>query len=161
MKKLSVFAFLSLFLLNSCYSTGGVTGKTMLGAPESPWWFNNAPRQDINYFYDKFSTSDLCIRWQRFYPGTHMSTKIRSEISRSLERRGENGLRCFDGNMDTQLSSKAKLRKAQQSALDAEIAAKNAERRAADALRRAREAEDSANWIRLNCPNGGFGYTCY
>ena len=38
---------------------------------------------------------------------------------------------------------------------------KGAERRAADALRRAREAEDSASWIRLNCPNGGFGYTCY
>ena len=123
MKSKLTFAFLSLFLLNSCYSTGGVTGQTMMGAVESRWWFNNAPRQDINYFYDKFSTSELCIRWQRFYPGTHQSTNIRTEISRALERRNENGLKCYDGNMDNQYILNAKIKAAEQRARDAEAAA--------------------------------------
>lgn len=140
MKSKLIFIFLSLFLLNSCYSTGGVTGKTMLGAPESPWWFMHAPRQDINYFYDKFSTSQLCIRWQRFYPGTNLSTNVRSEISRALERRGENGLRCYDGNTDGQSISNAKIRKAEQRRREAEAAARAAERRAR-CLERAAEGQ--------------------
>ena len=139
MKSKLTFAFLSLFLLNSCYSTGGVTGQTMMGAVESRWWFNNAPRQDINYFYDKFSTSELCIRWQRFYPGTHQSTNIRTEISRALERRGENGLRCYDGNMDNQSISNAKIKDAEQ----------KAEQRIREAEAIARAANNRAHCLKL------------
>ena len=70
-------------------------------------------------------------------------------------------MKCNDPNLDNTLIQNAKTERALQKARDAEARAAEAERRAADAQRRAQEAEDSANWIRINCPNGGYGYTCY
>ena len=159
MKKLLGVIFLFLFL-TGCQS-GGVTGKTSYGMQESPLWFMTATQQDINYYYDSISTPNLCVKWQERYPGTKLSETIRSEITKSLVRRGENGLKCNDPNLDNTLIQNAKTERALQKARDAEARAAEAERRAADAQRRAQEAEDSANWIRINCPNGGYGYTCY
>ena len=150
-----------ILILNSCQS-GGVTGKTSYGLPESPMWFMTAAKEDINYYYDSHSTSNLCVKWQERYPGTKLSETIRSEISNALERRGESGLKCSSPNLDKTLVQNAKTERALQRARDAEKRARRAEWEAADAERRAQEAEDMANWQRLNCGSRkAIGYNCY
>ena len=158
MKKL--LAILVLGFLTSC-AVGGSTGKMSYGFEESPLWFITAKKQDIDFYYDNFSTSKLCVRWTEKFPGTKFSGRIRSEISEALERRGENGMQCFNPSWDNQLIQNAKIEEALRRAREAEAAAARAEREAAYARQQAEEAEDSANWIRLNCPNGGRGYSCY
>ena len=159
MKKLLGIVIVGL-ILSGCQS-GGVTGKTSYGMQESPLWFMTATSQDIHYYYDRISTPNLCVKWQNKYPGTKLSETVRSEITDALGRRGENGLKCNDPYLDNTLIQNAKTERALQKARDAEARAAEATRRAADAQRRAQEAEDSANWIRINCSNGGYGYTCY
>ena len=159
MKKLLGIVVLGLFL-TGCQS-GGVTGKMSYGMEESPLWFMTAKAQDINYYYDSHSTPNLCVKWQERFPGTKSSERIRSEITEALVRRGEDGLKCYNPNLDNALIQNAKIERALQRARNAEARAAEAERRAADAQAQAQEAEDSANWIRINCPNGGYGYTCY
>tara|TARA_X000000950_G_scaffold280736_1_gene376012 strand:+ start:712 stop:1185 length:474 start_codon:yes stop_codon:yes gene_type:complete len=108
--------FLFLVFLNSC-STGGNTGSAIMGQEQSPIWFATASESDIHYFYDSKTTSKLCIIWQSRYPGTKMSTTIRSEISDALERRGENGLRCSDSSSDSTNISNAKIKKMEKRAM--------------------------------------------
>ena len=79
MKKLLGIVALG-FILTGCQS-GGVTGKMSYGMEESPLWFMTATAQDINYYYDSHSTSNLCVKWQERYPGTKSSERIRSEIT--------------------------------------------------------------------------------
>mgnify|MGYP001185644529 CR=1 FL=1 len=82
-----------------------------------------AAKEDINYYYDIRTTSNLCVMWQESYPGTKLSERRRTEISHALERRGENGLKCYNPNLDNTLVQNAKLERALQRARDAEAAA--------------------------------------
>jgi hypothetical protein len=108
MKNLSLLLFF--IFLSSC-STGSITGKTSLGAIESPWWFATVDKRDIRDYYDKLSTSRLCIKWEASYPGTKLSSTIRGQISDSLERRGENGLYCSNPSSDSTRISEMKMEK--------------------------------------------------
>ena len=109
-------SLLLVFFLNSC-TTGEVTGKSTLGATESPMWFLTASKSDIRNYYDNLSTSRLCIKWTRSSPGTKMSESIRSEIADALERRGEDGMRCSNPSADNNSASQQKLIKSNQCAL--------------------------------------------
>ena len=72
---------------------------------------------EIRSYFDKHSSSRLCIKWQESYPGTKMSEQIRGEISDALERRGEDGLKCSNPSSDSNQISQEKLLKAQQCSL--------------------------------------------
>jgi len=106
--KLLVSLFLVL-TLTGCFTKGGVTGKQTWGQAMSPAWFGMAPKEDINYYFDKKSVSELCILWENYYPGSKGSVKIRSHISRSLERRGEDGLKCSNPSSDSKAIASKKL----------------------------------------------------
>ena len=120
--KLLVSLFLVLTLAG-CFTKGGVTGKQTWGQAMSPAWFGMAPKEDINYYFDKKSVSELCILWENYYPGSKGSVKIRSHISRSLERRGEDGLKCSNPSSDSKAIASKKLEDLETApAPDAEIA---------------------------------------
>ncbi len=69
-----------------------------LGFRGSPAWIEDAPRGDVEAYFDAQSVSDLC--WSFYYEsGTPSRTRrevILREIGLSLERRGLSTLSCAD-----------------------------------------------------------------
>ena len=111
MKKLLFATLTSIYIL--LFNTSAFA----LGAAESPMWFITKSPEQIRSYFDKHSSSRLCIKWQESYPGTKMSEQIRGEISDALERRGEDGLKCSNPSSDSNQISQEKLLKAQQCSL--------------------------------------------
>ena len=107
LKNLSIFICLS--LLSGCFTPGGVTGKQVWGQAMSPAWFAMAPKEDINYYFDSKSVAELCIIWDKYHPGANATVKIRSHIARSLERKGEDGLKCSNPSLDQSAIANKKL----------------------------------------------------
>lgn len=62
-----------------------------LGFRGSPEWIKDAPRQDVETYFDGIPVSELC--WSLYYESGAEKSRLRrevilSEIERSLERRG-------------------------------------------------------------------------
>jgi len=83
------FLLLAALVLAGCatHPDGSVT----LGAVESPFWHERAPRAEIDKHYDDMETYQLCILWEK----SRNKEYVREEISKSLKRRGDNPLRCY------------------------------------------------------------------
>lgn len=109
-----MYKFVSIILLSlivsncSKNSTGGYT----IGQNTSPAWYSTAPQSDINVYFDKKSTMQLCLMWEENYPnGKTMWRENRIEIGNSLKRRGKDEFFCTDPKKDTQNIKRAKERK--------------------------------------------------
>ena len=86
---------------------------------------------------------------------------IRGEISDALERRGENGLKCYDPGFDNTMIQNAELRRAQAAAAQARADAERARNAQQQAEQDAFNTRREADWRRINCPSGtGTGYSC-
>ena len=117
MRKIKKFFFLApffcvIFLIYSCTpnSQGGYT----IGVEGSPAWYKTAPRSDINAYWDKWATYELCIKWEEKYPGSSNNwERIRKEISQTLIRRSMDPLYCSNPSSDRINISEQKVREAE------------------------------------------------
>lgn len=66
-------------------------GSTTVGMKGSPAWHDNAPRRDVEAYYDSMPVHELCIMWS----DKKDRTDVRKEISNSLLRRKLNPLLCY------------------------------------------------------------------
>ena len=102
------------------------------------------------------ATYELCLAWDSILRTSDSSSQIdnrRSEISQSLQRRGESALLCSNPASDQKTISERQIKKAQ-----ADIRRAKAEaRRAKAAARRACQEAEEAYY---SCRNSG-GSQCY
>lgn len=66
-------------------------GTVSMGVKGSPAWHDNAPRKDVQAYYDAMPAHELCILWAE----KRNRSDVRKEISESLIRRKMNPLYCY------------------------------------------------------------------
>ena len=141
---------ISSFFVSGCSpnSAGGYTW----GGTQSPAWYATIPANELKSHFDNQAIYELCIEWERNYPGgTNMWSETRKEISKSLLRRGENSLYCSNPSADQTNIANKKTREAQ-------AATRRAKAEAARAQQQARQACEAARQAYRSCRNSGSTY---
>jgi hypothetical protein len=87
------FWTLTLCLMAAGCSTN-LDGSHTFGARSSPGWAANAPKQDVEAYYDSLSVPEMCATWKaRFWEGRRVEP-ILVQITGSLQRRGMDPRHC-------------------------------------------------------------------
>lgn len=81
---LAVLAFFS--FITGCSTN--LDGSYTFGARSSPGWAANAPKQDVEAYYDAFSVDELCAKWKAVSWEGRRVESILDQIGSSLQRRG-------------------------------------------------------------------------
>ncbi|MFN7323064.1 MAG: hypothetical protein ACK5SP_02205 [bacterium] len=76
-------------LIAGCSTTQD--GSITAGMKGSYMWHKTAPPSEVAAHYDAMPVYKLCILWQR----NRDETYVQEAISQSLQRRGENPLKCY------------------------------------------------------------------
>ena len=83
------FCVLIFLLLNGC----GLEGSNS--------WTNERSSQEIATHYNSFSVSQLCTKWDNgFLYGSPFPSRLRSQISAALVRKGMPSDHCYDREWD-------------------------------------------------------------
>ena len=160
MKKLLAILVLGL-VLAGC--SQGASGKLIPGFEESPLWKIFASDEDKKaYFEDRIEmyaampVYKICLKWDGYweYPNE------RELISQALIRKNEDPLKCRNPNKDSVSRARKETQQAQAAAAAARAEAEKARIAQQQAEQQRINAEREKNWIRLNCPSGGTGYSC-
>jgi hypothetical protein len=73
-------------LIGGCSTN--MDGSHTFGARSSPMWAVNAPRADVEAYYDSMSVENMCATWKARYWEGRRSEPILIQITGSLKRRG-------------------------------------------------------------------------
>lgn len=83
-----LIAIISTFIVG-CSTTQD--GSLAVGMKGSAMWHKTAPQSEVAAHYDAMPVYKLCILWQK----SRNETYVQEAISQSLQRRGENPLKCY------------------------------------------------------------------
>jgi len=149
-------------LLSGC--SVGESGKVIPGFEESPLWKMMASDEDKKAWYEKRISSYeampvhiICLEWDKYWD----HPRDRELISEALIRKNEDPLLCRNSAQDSISRAKRDTQNAQAAAARARAEAERARIAQQQAEQKAHNAQREADWIRVNCPNGGSGYQCY
>ncbi len=103
-----LFFFLLMIVLpiiQSCSTNSD--GSTTLGMEGSPLWNEFAPKSDITNYYANMQVYELCLIWADNWH----SRKIRKNIARALQAKGEDPLKCYNPSSDENKRMKVETEK--------------------------------------------------
>jgi len=97
-KSIIFVVFIAVFL-TSCLAVNQ-KGGISVGRQGSPAWIKTSTKQEVNNFFDNKPIYELCMIWSERYKGDTAARVVRTEIAKSLDRRGENPMKCDNPESD-------------------------------------------------------------